>query len=306
MNALPSPLTSTELWPELHLADWVDTRDTLHMWTQIVGHVRMVLSPPVNHWWHITLYVTSRGLATSPIPYADRTFEIHFDFLDHRLVIATSLNEWRALKLEPKPVADFYRELMRLLGELGIHVKIHSKPDEVAEPIPFAEDRTHRSYDPEYARRHWQVLVAIDSVLKEFRGGFIGKCSPVHFFWGSFDLCCTRFSGRRAPERPGADAMTREAYSHEVISAGFWPGSGAVKDAAFYAYAAPEPQGFRSAHVLPASASYNETFGEYILMYEDMRQARDPKQALLEFLQSTYEAGATLGQWDRSALERRA
>ena len=306
MNALPSPITSADLWPELHLADWADTRDTLHMWTQIVGHVRMVLSPPVNHWWHITLYVTSRGLTTSPIPYADRTFEMHFDFLDHRLVIATSRNEWRALKLEPKSVADFYGELMRLLGELGIQVKIHSKPDEVAEPIPFAEDRTHRSYDPEYARRHWQVLVAIDSVLKEFRGGFIGKCSPVHFFWGSFDLCCTRFSGRRAPGRPGADAMTLEAYSHEVISAGFWPGSGAVKDAAFYAYAAPEPQGFRSAHVLPASASYNETFGEYILMYEDMRQARDPKQGLLEFLQSTYEAGATLGQWDRSALERQA
>lgn len=306
MNALPSAITSADLWPELHLADWADTRDTLHMWTQIVGHVRMVLSPPVNHWWHITLYVTSRGLTTSPIPYADRTFEIHFDFLDHRLVIATSRNEWRALKLEPKSVADFYGELMRLLGELGIHVKIHSKPDEVAEPIPFAEDRTHRSYDPEYARRHWQVLVAIDSVLKEFRGGFIGKCSPVHFFWGSFDLCCTRFSGRRAPERPGADAMTREAYSHEVISAGFWPGSGAVNDAAFYAYAAPEPQGFRSARVLPASASYNETFGEYILMYEDMRRARDPKQGLLEFLQSTYEAGATLGQWDRSALERQA
>jgi hypothetical protein len=304
VNALPSLLISTDLWPELHLADWADTRDTLHMWAQIVGHIRMVLSPPVNHWWHVTLYVTSRGLTTSPIPYADHTFEIHFDFLEHRLLIATSRNQWRALKLEPKSVAEFYGELMRLLSELDIQVKIHSKPDEVADPIPFAEDRVHRSYDPEYARRFWQVLVATDSVLKDFRGRFIGKCSPVHFFWGSFDLCCTRFSGRRAPERQVADAMTREAYSHEVISAGFWPGGGAVKDAAFYAYAAPEPQGFRSARVRPASANYNETFGEYILMYEDVRQAPDPKHALLEFLQSTYEAGATLGRWDRSALER--
>jgi Family of unknown function (DUF5996) len=306
VNALSLPLTSTQIWPELHLANWAETRDTLHMWVQIVGHVRMVLSPPVNHWWHVTLYVTSRGLTTSPIPHADHTFEVHFDFLDHRLVIATSRNERRALKLEPKSVADFYGEFMRLLGELGIQVKIHSKPDEVTDPIAFAEDRVHRSYDPEFARRFWQVLVATDSVLKEFRGRFIGKCSPVHFFWGSFDLCCTRFSGRRAPERPGADAMTREAYSHEVISGGFWAGGGAVNDAAFYAYAAPEPQGFRSAHVLPASAKYNEAFGEYILMYEDMRLAPDPKQALLRFLQSTYEVGATLGGWDRAALEREA
>ena len=304
MNALPSPLVPTDTWPELHLVDWADTRDTLHMWTQIVGHIRMVLSPPVNHWWHVALYVTSRGLTTSPIPYEDHSFEIHFDFLDHRLVIATSSNEWRALKLEAKSVADFYAELMRLLGELSIQVKIHSKPDEVAEPIPFADDRVHRSYDPEYARRFWQVLVATDSVLKEFRGRFIGKCSPVHFFWGSFDLCCTRFSGRRALERPGADAVTREAYSHEVISAGFWPGGGAVNDAAFYAYAVPDPQGFRSAPVQPASATYNDGLGEYILMYEDVRRAPGSKRALLDFLQSTYEAGAKLGKWDREALER--
>jgi hypothetical protein len=274
------------------------------MWTQIVGHVRMVLSPPVNHWWHVTLYVTARGLTTSPIPYANHTFEIHFDFLDHRLVIATSRSESRALKLEPRSVADFHKELMGLLAELGIQVKIHSKPDEVPDAIAFAQDRVHSSYDPEYARRFWQVLVATDSVLKEFRGRFTGKCSPVHFYWGSFDLCCTRFSGRRAPERPGADAMTREAYSHEVISGGFWPGSGVVNDAAFYAYAAPEPQGFRTARVLPASAKYNEAFGEYILMYEDLRHEPDPKQALLDFLQSTYEAGAKLGGWDRAALER--
>jgi len=300
----PSPLTSAELWPELHLADWAATRDTLHLWSQIVGHIRMVLSPALNHWWHVTLYVTSRGLTTSPIPYAGRTFEIHFDFLDHRLLIATSRNEWRALKLESKSVADFYRELMGLLSELRIEAKIHGKPDEVPNPIPFAEDGVHRSYDSEYARRFWQVLIATDSVLKEFRGRFLGKCSPVHFYWGSFDLCCTRFSGRRAPERPGADAVTREAYSHEVISAGFWTGGGLVNDAAFYAYAAPEPQDFRSARIIPASAAYNETLGEYILMYEDLRRAPDPKQALLDFAQSTYEAGATLGAWNRTELER--
>ena len=303
MTSASLPLTSTDVWPELHLSDWSATRDTLHMWTQIVGHIRMVLSPPINHWWHVTLYVTARGLTTSPIPYGDHTFEIHFDFLAHQLVIATSRNEWRALKLEPKSVADFYKELMRLLNELGIQVKIHGKPDEVPDPIPFAEDRVHHSYDPEYARRFWQVLVATDSVLKEFRGRFIGKCSPVHFYWGSFDLCCTRFSGRRAPERPGADAITREAYSHEVISVGFWPGSGPVNDAAFYAYAAPEPQGFRSARVLPNSASYNEAPGEYILMYKDLCRAPDPKQALLDFAQTTYEAGATLAGWNRAELE---
>lgn len=304
MTSVSQPLISTDVWPELHLSDWVATRDTLHMWMQIVGHIRMVLSPPMNHWWHVTLYVTARGLTTSPIPYADRTFEIHFDFLDHRLVIATSRNEWRTLKLEPKSVADFYEELMRMLSELGIQVKIHSKPDEVPDPIPFAEDRVHHSYDPEYARRFWQVLVATDSVLKEFRGGFIGKCSPVHFYWGSCDLCCTRFSGRRAPPRAGADAVTREAYSHEVISFGFWPGGGPVNDAAFYAYAAPQPQGFPSARVRPNSASYNEAFGEYILMYEDLRRAPDPKQALLDFAQTTYEAGATLGGWNRAELEQ--
>ena len=291
-------------WPELHLQDWADTRDTLHMWTQIVGHVRMVLSPAVNHFWHVVLYVTARGLTTSPIPYEDRTFEIHFDFLDHRLVIATSRNEWRALKLEPKSVADFYRELMGVLRDLGIEVKFHSKPDEVPNPIAFAEDRVHHSYDAEYARRFWQALVTADSVLKEFRGRFIGKCSPVHFFWGSMDLCCTRFSGRRAPERPGADAVTREAYSHEVISVGFWPGSGAVNDSAFYAYAAPQPQGFPAARILPAAAQYNDALGEYILMYEDVRRAKDPRQALLDFAQSTYEAGATLGGWNRAELER--
>ena len=300
----PGPLTSAELWPELRLADWAPTRDTLHLWTQIVGHIRMVLSPTLNHWWHVTLYVTSRGLSTSPIPYDGYTFEISFDFLDHRLVIATSRNESRALKLQSKSVADFYRELMGLLSELHIQAKIHAKPDEVPDPIPFAEDRIHSSYDPEYARRFWQVLVATDSVLKEFRGRFIGKCSPVHFYWGSFDLCCTRFSGRRAPERAGADAITREAYSHEVISAGFWTGSGAVDDAAFYAYAAPEPRGFRSARIIPACASYNDTFGEYIFTYEDLRRAPDPKQALLDFVQSTYEAGATLGAWNRTELER--
>jgi len=300
----PTSSASTELWPELRLGDLSTTRDTLHLWTQIVGHIRMVLSPALNHWWHVTLYVTSRGLTTSPIPYAGHTFEIHFDFLDHRLVITTSHNEWRTLKLEPKSVSDFYQELMGLLRELRIQVKIHPKPDEVTDPIPFAEDQVHHSYDPEYARRFWRVLVATDSALKEFRGRFLGKCSPVHFYWGSFDLCCTRFSGRRASERAGADAVTREAYSHEVISIGFWSGSGAVNDAALYAYAAPEPRGFRSARIIPAYSSYNEALGEYILMYEDLRRAPDPKQALLDFAQSTYEAGATLGAWNRAELER--
>jgi len=304
VTSVSQPLTSTDVWPELHLSDWAATRDTLHMWTQIVGHIRMVLSPPVNHWWHITLYVTARGLTTSPIPYADHTFEIHFDFLDHRLVIATSRNEWRALKLEPKSVADFYKELMRLLNELGIQVKIHSKPDEVPDPIPFAEDRVHHSYDPEYARRFWQVLVATDSVLKEFRGRFIGKCSPVHFFWGSFDLCCTRFSGRRAPERAGADAMTREAYSHEVISVGFWPGSGAASEPAFYAYARPEPAALATASIRPAEAYYSRELANFILPYEAARSASSPDAAVLDFYQSVYDAAADLRGWDRAALDR--
>lgn len=302
------PAAAHETWPELHLADWAATRDTLHMWTQIVGHVRMVLTPPVNHWWHVALYVSSRGLTTSPIPYHGGSFEIEFNFLNHRLLIQTSQGESVEITLEPKTTANFYAEVMAALRLLGIEVKIHSKPDEVPNPIPFATDHEHAAYDPEYAHRYWRVLLAVDAVLKEFRGGFVGKCSPTHLFWGSFDLCCTRFSGRRAPERKDADAMTREAYSHEVISGGFWPGNteadALVKDAAFYAYAAPAPEGFAKAQVRPAQAFYHDKLGEYILMYDDLRRLPDPHAALLDFLQTTYEAGATLGGWPRAELER--
>src|ERR1700692_1409415 len=243
-------------WPELPLEAWQDTYATLHMWTQIVGKIRKTLTPLVNHWWSVTLYVTPRGLTTSPIPYEDRTFDMAFDFIDHKLDVRTSDGSTKRLELAPRTVADFYIDIMGELHSLGFDVKIHATPDEVANPIPFADDRTHKSYDPEYAHKFWRILVSVDSVFKEFRGRFIGKCSPVHFFWGSFDLAVTRFSGRRAPERPGADAMTREAYSHEVSSAGFWPGTGDL-DAVFYSYTAPEPAGFAQAPVAPAAAAYN-------------------------------------------------
>jgi len=291
-------------WPDLPLAAWQDTYDTLHMWTQIVGKIRKTLTPLVNHWWNVTLYVTSRGLTTSPIPYGDGTFEILFDFIDHNLLIQTSDGATKVIKLAPKSVADFYRETMAALASLGIHVTIHATPDEVPNPIPFAEDHTHKSYDLEYVHRFWRILVTVDCIFKEFRGRFLGKCSPVHFFWGSFDLAVTRFSGRRAPERPGADHITREAYSHEVISAGFWPGGGEIAGPAFYAYAAPEPAGFKTAGVRPEAAFYHNGMSEFFLMYDDVRRAASPKTVLLEFLQSTYTAGADLGKWDRISLER--
>jgi hypothetical protein len=275
------------------------------MWTQIVGKVRKTLTPLINHWWNVTLYVTPRGLTTSAIPYGDSNLEIAFDFLDHKVCMSTCDGGRKEVALAPKSVAAFYRELMDALASLGIEVKIHATPDEVANPIPFAEDETHQSYDPEYAHRFWRILVSVDNVFKEFRARFIGKCSPVHFFWGSFDLAVTRFSGRRAPERPGADYMTREAYSHEVISGGFWPGGGEIKGPAFYAYAAPEPEGFKSARVLPSKAFYHAGMSEYFLMYDDVRESASPREMILDFLQSTYEAGATLGKWDRAALERR-
>src|SRR5579885_3547789 len=299
-------ITNQEPWPTLHLADWKDTCETLHMWTQVVGKVRLALSPPLNHWWQVPLYVNSLGLTTSAIPYQQGIFEVQFDFIQHELRIHTNSGQRETIPLEPRSVAEFYRIFMDALRGLGIAVKIWPVPVEIPNPVPFEKDTVHAAYDRAAVERFFRALVLIDGVLKDFRCEFVGKCSPVHFFWGSFDLAVTRFSGRRAPERPGADAITREAYSHEVISAGFWPGSGAVNDSAFYAYAAPEPQGFRSARVLPASASYNQTLGEYIFMYEDVRQAPDPKRALLDFLQSTYDAGATLGRWDRSALERQA
>ena len=292
-------------WPELPLAAWQDTCDTLHLWTQIVGKIRKTLTPLINHWWNVTLYVTSRGLTTSPIPYGDQTFEILFDFIDHNLLIQSSNGTTKVIKLAPKSVAEFYSETMAALTALGIDVTIHATPDEVATPIPFAEDHTHKSYDPEYAHRFWRILASADIIFKEFRGRFLGKCSPVQFFWGSFDLAVTRFSGRRAPERPGADYITREAYSHEVISAGFWPGGGEITGPAFYAYAAPEPAGFKTARVRPDAAFYHNGMSEFFLMYDDMRRAPSPKASLLDFLQSTYDAGADLGHWDRASLERR-
>ncbi len=295
-----------DTWPSLRLAEWKDTCATLHMWTQIVGKVRLRLSPPVNHFWHSTLYVTSRGLTTSPIPSGNRTFEVDFDFIDHLLLIRTSDGAVRTLILAPRSVAEFFAELMATLRSLGIDVAIHAKPDEVANPIPFAEDTVHASYDPEYANRFWRILVQTDRVFKQFRSSFVGKCSPVHFFWGSFDLAVTRFSGRRAPERPGADPITRESYSHEVISHGFWPGGGAIPEAAFYAYNAPVPAGLDKEAIGPPGAFYSHEAKEFFLMYEDVRKAASPDEALLEFLQSTYEAGAKLANWDSASLERTA
>jgi len=294
-------------WPALPLAEWKDTYATLHMWTQIVGKIRLALSPPINHFWGTTFYVTARGLTTSAMPYAKGTVEINFDFIAHTLEILTSLGETRSFRLVPRAVAEFYFELMSALHSLGIDAKVWTMPVEVPRPVRFNLDEAHSAYNSEYAHRFWQVLVSVDTVLREFRSRFIGKASPVHFFWGSFDLAATRFSGRRAPERPDADFITREAYSHEVISHGFWPGDGEViKDAAFYAYAAPEPAGFKEQRVMPSKAFYSGEKNEFFLMYEDVRLSHSPEQALLEFCQSTYEAGANLAKWDRANLERPA
>ena len=291
-------------WPELPLDVWQDTFATLHMWTQIVGKVRLALSPRVNHWWEVPLYVNARGLTTSAIPYGDGNFEIQFDFIDHKLEIQTSWASSKSLDLKPQSVADFYSAVMSALSSLGINIKIWTMPVEIPNPIRFENDTQHASYDSEYAHRFWQILVRCQNIFQEFRAGFIGKDSPVHFFWGSFDLAVTRFSGRRAPERPGADAVTREAYSHEVISAGFWAGGGDIKGAAFYVYAAPEPSGFAEQTIKPASAFYSQQLHEYLLMYDDVRSSSSPRQKLLDFLQSTYDAGANLGKWDRKELER--
>jgi len=295
-----------DLWPELPLDAWKDTYATLHMWTQIVGKIRLVQSPLVNHWWQVPLYVTPRGLTTSIVPHGTRSFEITFDFIDHKLLVQTGEGATKAIALAPRSVADFYQELMATMRSLGMEVAIHARPDEVDDPIPFAEDHQHAAYEAEPAQRHWRILLQVDRVFKQFRSRFIGKCSPVHFFWGSFDLAVTRFSGRRAPEMPEADAITREGYSHEVISHGFWPGSGNVLRPAFYAYAAPEPPGYPAAVIRPASTFYNADTTQFVLPYDDVRRARRPEAALMEFLQSTYEAGADLARWDRAALERAA
>jgi hypothetical protein len=299
-----SARNSVDIWPSLPFEAWQDTYATLHMWTQIVGKIRLVLSPPVNHWWHVTFYVTARGLTTSPIPYGQRTFAMDFDFIAHHLLITTSDGVTRTMALAPRSVADFYRELMATLRALGIDVVIRATPDEVEHPIPFADDHVHAAYDAEYAHRFWRILVQVDRVFKGFRGRFLGKCSPVHFFWGSFDLAVTRFSGRRAPAEPGADAMMREAASHEESSCGFWPGSGAMQAPAFYAYTFPVPAGVEREPIRPRSAFYSPDFSQFLLPYEEVRRADAPDEVLLEFLQSTYEAGAKLAHWDRTALER--
>jgi len=299
----------SDAWPELPLEAWTDTLATLHMWTQIVGKVRLVQSPWVNHSWHVTMYVTSRGLSTSPIPHGTRTFEMEFDFIAHQLTIRTGEGRSHDIPLEPQSVATFYARLMAALDALDLHVKIHARPNEVQEAIPFAQDDIHRSYDREYAERFWRVLVQADRVLKIFRSRFAGKCSPVHFFWGATDLAVTRFSGRTAPEHPGGipnlpDRITREAYSHEVSSCGFWAGGGPIPYPMFYSYAYPEPSGFANAPVRPARAFYSQDLREFILPYDEVRLAASPDDTLLEFLQTTYEAAANLAAWDRAALER--
>lgn len=299
----------SDLWPDLPFQEWKETCATLHMWTQIVGKVRLVQTPWINHSWRATLYLTSRGLTTSPIPHGHRTFQIYFDFIDHQLLIQSSDGGIKTMPLVTRPVADFYSELFARLGELNLQVKIHTKPNEVANPIPFEEDFEHAAYDAEYANRFWRALVQVDRVFKRFRSRFIGKCSPVHFFWGSFDLAVTRFSGRRAPEHPGGiphlpDWVTREAYSHEVSSCGFWPGSEQIARPVFFSYAYPEPEGFSAAAVGPRGAGYNPELREYVYPYDEVRQSASPDEVLLEFLQSSYEAAAGFGGWNRSELER--
>jgi hypothetical protein len=274
------------------------------MWAQIVGKVRLDLTPLVNHWWNVPLYVAARGLTTSAIPYLNRSFSLLFDFIDHQLVLEINDGSRKSLPLAPRSVADFYKDVMAMLHSAGIDVKIWRMPVEIPNPIPFDEDRMHASYHPEYAHRFWRILVSVDAVFTEFRSRFIGKSSPVHFFWGSFDLAVSRFSGRRAPERQNADSITREAYSHEVSSVGWWPGGGEFNVPAFYSYTSPEPEGFKTCSVRPSQAHYHRTLGEFILIYDDVRQAPSPAATLLDFCQSTYEAGAQLAHWDRAALER--
>jgi hypothetical protein len=295
-------------WPELPTAAWRGTYQTLHLWTQIVGKIRLTRTPWLNHSWHVVLYVTARGLTSSPIPDGISTFQIEFDFIDHVLRISTRDGATRQFALAGNSVASFYAAVMADLARLGIHIAIDEMPNELPDPMRFSQDTQHASYDPDAVQRFFQILVNTDRVFKQFRTGFLGKASPVHFFWGSFDLAVTRFSGRRAPRHPGgvphlSDAVACEAYSHEVSSAGFWPGSGAIDYPAFYSYAYPEPAGFRTTQVRPDAAFFSEAVGEFILPYDAVRTAAQPAQALLEFLQSTYEAAANAAKWDRDALE---
>lgn len=302
-------MRTQDQWPALPLDDWADTYATLHRWTQIVGKIRLSQTPWTNHSWHGTLYVTSRGLTTSPIPHGPRTFEITFDFLEHKLLIQPSDGDSEMLDLRPQTVADFYRQLLGKLDEMGLGVSIHGRPNELEDATPFAEDVSHGSYEPEHAAKLWRVLVQTQRVFQRFRAGFIGKCSPVHFFWGAFDLAVTRFSGRPAPPHPGGapncpDWVMREAYSHELSSCGFWPGGGPHPFPFFYSYAYPEPDGFSSATVQPEGAFYSKDLREWILPLDVVREATSPDDALLAFLETTYQAAADLGHWDRSRLER--
>ncbi|MGA3098267.1 MAG: DUF5996 family protein [Bryobacteraceae bacterium] len=291
----------SERWPPLPLNEWQTTYRTLHMWTQIAGKIRMALSPPMNHWWHVALYVNSRGLTTGPIPYAPGVFEIQFDFQKHEVSISSSDGPSASRPLRGESVANFHSGLFEILASMGIAVQINLRPQEVPDAVPFDQDFANCSYDPEYANRLWRILVSSAKVLQGFRAKFIGKCSPVHFFWGSFDLACTRFSGRTAPPRKGA--ISGPAYSHEVSSAGFWPGGGGVDGPAFYSYAAPQPPGMEIQPLRPASARWNAQLSEFILMYDDVRHAESPEETLYQFLESTYDAGARLAKWDRGALE---
>ena len=294
-------MKGVEHWPPLPLHEWQETYRTLHMWTQIVGKIRMALSPPMNHWWHVTLYVNSRGLTTGPVPYPPGIFEIQFDFEKHELIVSTSEGSGSSRPLRAESVADFYGGLFERLAALGISVEIGVKPQEVADAIPFDRDFANCSYDAQYAHRFWRILVSSSKVLERFRAKFLGKCSPVHFFWGSFDLACTRFSGRPAPPRKGA--ISGPAYSHEVCSAGFWPGGGVIDGPAYYSYTIPQPAGMERQTIRPAAARWNPQLSEFILMYDDVRRAEYPEQSLYEFLESTYDVGAGLAKWDRSRLE---
>jgi len=291
-------------WPALPLDAWWETRDTLNRWMQVVGKIRMTLTPPVNHWWHVPLYVSARGMTTSLIPLGDRWFEMEFDFIDHQLLIRVSDGNAKDVALAPRTVADFHDEVFARLKELRIGCSIWTTPVECENPIPLDRDEEHKSYDRDYAHRFWRSVALSHEVLSAFRGEFIGKCSPVHFFWGSFDLAVTRFSGRPAPVKPDADVITREAYSHEVISHGWWPGQGPLGKPAIYSYTAPPPEGLSSAPIRPEKAFYSRDLSEYLMLYVDVRTAPDPDAALLDFCQSTYEAGATLAHWDRDSLER--
>ena len=307
ISQTPRSTTGLEAWPPLPLDEWQETYATLHMWMQIVGKIRLRLTPMVNHWWQVPLYVSARGLTTSPVPYGTRTFEIIFDFVDHTMRVETNEGARRSISLAPRSVADFYQEIMSALRSLNIEVAIWTRPVEVAERIYFEQDQKHAAYDPEYAQRLWRILVQVDRVFKDFRSRFIGKVSPVHFFWGAFDMAVTRFSGRKAPEHPGVPNVARfvmvEAYSHEVSSCGFWPGAG-LGMPAFYAYAYPEPIGFEDYPVQPDEATYSKEMREFLLPYEVVRTAEAPDSVLLAFLQSTYEAAANLARWDRALLER--